>query len=84
MPPTTTLQRQVLQAIGTDRAFGPTDVSRVLDELAVVIAALCVADPIMYDRFLARFEEALAEGKRSVADFKPPPHRGNGSGGMAA
>lgn len=44
----------------------------MLDKLAVVIAALCSADSIMYDRFLARFEEALAEGERSVADFKPP------------
>lgn len=84
MPLPTTLQRQVLQAIGVDKAFGPADVSRVLDELAVVIAALCVADPIMYDRFLARFEEALAEGERRFADFKPPPHRGNGSGSTGA
>lgn len=84
MPPPTTLQRQVLQAIGTDKPFGPADVSRVLDELAVVIAALCVADPIMYDRLLARFEEALAEGERRFADSMPPPHRGNGSGGMPA
>jgi hypothetical protein len=70
MPQPTTLQRQVLQAIGFDKAFGPADVARVIDELAVVIAALCVADPIMCDRFIERFGEALAEGERRRTDIE--------------
>ena len=75
MPEPTTLQRQVLAAIGLDREFGPADISRVLDELAVVIAALCVADPRMLDLFLVRLDRALAKGEECLADDRPPPHQ---------